>query len=400
MTSTTPNAPALRLRSEPWGGLALDRRHDRVWGFGREEFASLRAAEPEAVEARPTDDLATAVNRSGDSPLMEEFLASYGPDAEGLANPYAVWGSEYFIGTAPSPEECRLRAPISVSWSVTNRCQSACKYCCTESHPRAHYGIDTDSLLHSVDLLAQWGALRLIVGGGEPLLRDDILTVLDHANRRGLRPTLATNGLSVPDMDPSSLRDVVMLMQVSLDSLREPVYRALRGTRDGVTRVVSAIRALRRLSIPVRVVTVLTQKNEEDLESLADFLNDEGVHQWFVFVVQPSGRGSLRFENYRPLNLDGAIQRLAELDDRHDQLSVSLWGAQPEDQLAVALDSTGELTLHDYGTGLHQRLTNLDRAEVSDLDEMWRQVPPSAQWNMLVNFTRADRRVRDLAGKD
>ena len=377
-------AGPLVLRSESWGGLLLDQRHDRIWGFGGPEFAALSAAV--AGRSLPSDR----------SPSLDAFLNAYGPEAPGKDNPY-LWDSEYFFGPLPARETCKLQAPISVSWSITNRCQSTCGYCCTSSHPKAHPGGTYEAAVRSIDLLAQWGALRLIVGGGEPLLRDDILQVLEHARARGLRPTIATNGLSLLEMDVASLANAVMLVQVSLDSLEEPVYRLVRGTRGGAATVTKAIRELCRLGIPVRVVTVLTRHNERHLEALANFLSDEGVGQWFVFLVQPSGRAAIHFERHPPLDFSGAVATLAELDARHPALSISLWGAQAEDQLAVTLDSQGDLSLHHYGTGSTETLLRLDMAEPEALETIWARVSPEAQWTTLVNFTRASRRISRFA---
>jgi organic radical activating enzyme len=375
------------FREERWGGLLLDQRHDRVWGAADPHFACIRSAFSGGAGPRGDEDEPSRQAR--------QFVERYGPGAPGDANPYHL--ETFFFGDLPAEPDFQLEAPISVSWCITNRCQSACTYCCTESHPGAHDGLSPEDTLRVVDSLADWGALRLIIGGGEPLLRPDLPRVLERAAERGLAPTLATNGLLLPEADISVLSQTLMLAQVSLDSLDDQVYARLRGTRNGVSRVRQGLARLVAAGVPVRVVTVLSRGNEREIEAIADYLAALGVGQWFVFVVQRSGRARRRFDRHFPSDLDGCVDRLAEVSARHADLSVSIWGTSSDDQLAVYVTSHGKLELHDYGSGESRSLASMAGASQEDLARLWRQVDRRAQLTTLRNFTSPTRRPAALA---
>lgn len=373
----------LVLRRERWGGLVLDERHDRIWGFATPEFEHMLAR----FRGKPTPPIPITTNT-----FLEDFLAIYSPEATESPNPYR-WGGPHFIGKQPPQRGFELSAPISLSWSITNQCQSTCGYCCTNSHAKAHSGLSIKDTLRAIDLFAKWGVLRLIIGGGEPLIRTDLLEILDQSLASGLRPTLATNALDLTKMDLDRIGKMVMLFQISLDTLDELTYTRLRGTRGGVALVMCAIRELHARSLPIRVVTVLTKENQDDLEAIGHFLIEEGVRQWAVFLVQPSGRARRGFERFEPQYLTDIYQRLATLEASTPELSISFWGDMEDDQIAIYVDSKGHLQQFSYATGVGRELARLSQANIVDIEQSWHELPSQSKWSTLINFTRTERRI-------
>jgi molybdenum cofactor biosynthesis enzyme MoaA len=357
----------------------LDGRHDRIWGFGREQYAvaleAFAGAPEKSSEPQDVD--------------LRRFLRLYGPAGAGDTNPYRL--DRFFIGNLPDESNFRLHAPISISWCITNRCQSACVYCCTESHPTADSGLSTAENLEIVQRLADWGILRLIVGGGEPLLVPDLGTVLERAADLGIRPTLATNGLLISDANLDVLRKTIMLAQVSLDSLEDAKYAYLRGTKGGLERVKVGLQLLRDARVPIRVVTVLSEPNAAEIEQIGDYAASVGARQWFVFAVQPSGRAARNFSKWKPRDLPSYTRRLVEVGNRHPEMSVSLWGTSSQDQTAIYVTSRGQLEIHDYGTGQSAFLSSLEGAPSHEIERVWSNVDARTQRATLLNFTRSER---------
>jgi radical SAM protein with 4Fe4S-binding SPASM domain len=73
------------------------------------------------------------------------------------------------------------------------------------------------------------GIREVIFTGGEPLLREGVLELADHARRLGLRVCLLTNGTLLEKHDPGLLTALFDLIFVSLDSCREVENDRLRG---------------------------------------------------------------------------------------------------------------------------------------------------------------------------
>lgn len=83
-------------------------------------------------------------------------------------------------------------------WSVTGRCNLRCKHCFV-SAPNAKFGeISHEDCLRLIDAFADCGITRVTLTGGEPLLRDDFLELVDRLTEKKIvLSRIATNGLLV-----------------------------------------------------------------------------------------------------------------------------------------------------------------------------------------------------------
>jgi MoaA/NifB/PqqE/SkfB family radical SAM enzyme len=250
--------------------------------------------------------------------------------------------------------------------------------------------LETSQILRLIDALAEWGVLRIIIGGGEPLVRHDLPIVLRYALQKGLRPTLASNGVELLTMDLDLLQEACVLVQVSFDTLSDSTYQRLRGI-PALDRVRKGLRRLCRAGQRVRAVTVLTRQNEPELGQLAAYFAHEGVRQWFIFVVQPAGRGAFCYHEVYPCELAKDWERLARAREEHPDLSISVWGLERADTLAIYLGPRGDLTLVDYASDKRVNLPFHPNRGASGLRESWSEVSPLAKHATLINFTSAER---------
>jgi len=361
----TDVSPRMKMRAEDWGGLALDTFCDRVWGLDEPSF--LAASNGDRV-----------------IPGMDK----YAPD------PFLLAGTAV-IGRPPTPDGFTLRAPISVSWMVTRRCQSACTFCCTESHQNAGECADVERALRAIDVMAKWGVLRVIVGGGEPLMRTDIETILAHAASKGLSPALATNGFLLDDAMAERLAPHVMQFQISLDAVDPKLYAQLRGSAGGPHLALAAMKSAVATGRMVRAVTVLNNRNLDSVDEIAAAVDAAGVHQWFIFLVLPSGRGARTYEKLGIVDTAQARERISEVR-RHlrSDLAVCFWGDAPTDGLAVYLDEVGQLSIVDYMNDETQPLLNLSTdATVEDCRAAWNNIRAETKYTTFVNFTSPSRRI-------
>lgn len=165
--------------------------------------------------------------------------------------------------------------PHAVVLSVTNRCNSHCRYCKIPS--RNQLELSTPEIFRLIDEITALGTQRLGIWGGEPLMRDDIGAIIDHAKKRGLFTTLDSNGRLVRSRI-SELKNLDHLI-LSLDG-RPSHHDAQRGAGSHQL-VMEAIQEARRY-MPVWTITVLTRANLEDV----DYILDESRRLGFVPTFQ------------------------------------------------------------------------------------------------------------------
>jgi len=177
---------------------------------------------------------------------------------------------------------------------VTKACNLRCAYCYYAARRPLADELTTDELLTLWPDLVAIGPRKLVFTGGEPLLRHDLLPLIERfasadADHRTLR-CLNTNGLLVTKAMARRLVGLVDEVRVSIDALRARNDRQRgEGTFD------AAVQALDRLCsvgfLPKALVTV-TSESLPDLEALIEFLVKRGITRINVNVMRAIGRGA------------------------------------------------------------------------------------------------------------
>lgn len=191
--------------------------------------------------------------------------------------------------TSPPAPPGALSAPTEVHLAVTDRCPVACTGCYLSAGPGR--GAVEPGLRDELRALARLGVLEVAFGGGEALLREDLVALAHEARSLGLVPNLTTSGFGLNARKARELR-VFGQVNVSLDGLGE-AYQAVRGW-DGAALGLRALRLLREAGVRTGVNTVLTRHNLDQLEALGDAL--QGLtDEWQWLRFKPSGRGEAAY---------------------------------------------------------------------------------------------------------
>ncbi|HTX03009.1 MAG TPA: radical SAM protein, partial [Candidatus Acidoferrales bacterium] len=151
------------------------------------------------------------------------------------------------IGTA-APLVDRFNRPITyLRISVTDRCNLRCVYCMPESGlpwiPKPDI-LTYEEITRIVEAGASVGLRSVRLTGGEPLLRRDLVRLVDMLARvPGIDDiSLSTNALLLAER-ARELRDAgLRRVNISLDTLREDRFFAI-ARRNGLDRVIAGIDA-------------------------------------------------------------------------------------------------------------------------------------------------------------
>jgi len=218
--------------------------------------------------------------------------------------------------------------PLSVILQVTKRCNFDCSFCSeTLQEPDP-----TLAALERVrDNLA--GVPRVFLSGGEPLLRRDIVDVVDMfaGTVIGL-PTNATRGLQ----HARDLAGRVAFVNVGLEGPRATTNR-VRGDYD---KVMEGVRAFQDAGLPLSLSAVVYRSTLTALPftlQIADVL-DAGK----LKLILPLRKGNaLDLADHEFLTVEeatAAFERLAELRTAHDwrpALRLTAWTADTEGHMIV-----------------------------------------------------------------
>ena len=184
----------------------------------------------------------------------------------------------------------RVHSDLRVS--LTDRCQLRCTYCMPEEGLQwARDVLTAQEYARVIRVAVREGITEVRLTGGEPLLRRDLLEIVESIDVADL--SLTTNGMGLARLAPDLKRAGLQRVNISVDTLRPDRFRMLT-RRDGHAAVLEGVRAAKAAGLlPVKINTVLMRGvNDDEVLDLVRWAREEDVE--------------LRFIEHMPLGPEGA----------------------------------------------------------------------------------------------
>lgn len=88
-----------------------------------------------------------------------------------------------------------LSAPLKISMNITKQCNLRCKQCFSDSGEIKDVELSTEEICLLFDEMRKNGTFFICIGGGEPLMRKDLLQLLEYGKNKQLAISIVSNGL-------------------------------------------------------------------------------------------------------------------------------------------------------------------------------------------------------------
>jgi pyrroloquinoline quinone biosynthesis protein E len=159
--------------------------------------------------------------------------------------------------------------PYTLIAELTYRCPLRCPYC---SNPLDYAGhgneLDTDTWLRVFQEAETLGVVQLNLTGGEPLLRDDLETLIEKASRLELYTNLITSGIPLTFERLSRLTALgLRSVQVSIQSTKSAESDRIAGA-PSFHRKLEVMQWVVSLELPLTLNVVLHRDNIDEVEEL------------------------------------------------------------------------------------------------------------------------------------
>lgn len=187
-----------------------------------------------------------------------------------------------------------------IQWHLTERCNLQCSHCYQSGAAGSELTLPEirDTLSEIFAMCSAWqeaygiaASPEFNITGGEPLLRRDLMAILEEITGKGHAVYLLTNGILIDENKAGQLVAAgVRGVQVSLEG-PEQVHDSIRG-HGSFQASLSGIRALLNAKIPVTVNTTLSRMNAGAFFDLARQMSELGVPRLGYSRLVPSGRGA------------------------------------------------------------------------------------------------------------
>lgn len=163
-------------------------------------------------------------------------------------------------------------------WSITGECNLNCRHCFM-SAPQAKHGSPTyEQIISVADQLSECGVFQVGITGGEPLIRKDMLDIIDELCKREIGiSTIFTNGwlLDSDFLDELEKRSVHPSFQLSFDGVG--CHDFLRGVPGAEKRTLDALKMLKEREYRVSVSMSLHRKNITTIRDTVNLMASLGV---------------------------------------------------------------------------------------------------------------------------
>ena len=175
--------------------------------------------------------------------------------------------------------------------AVTDRCNLRCVYCMPERgvdfvrHDRL---LRTNEILRVIRVASKLGVSKVRYTGGEPLVRNDILELVEGAVRtKGIRTVhLTTNGMLLPALAEPLRKAGLHGVNVSLDTL-DPERFSKCTRRTGLEQVLTGIEAVLALRFPSVKVNVVAMRgfNDDEMSAFVELTREAPITVRFIELM-------------------------------------------------------------------------------------------------------------------
>ena len=205
-------------------------------------------------------------------------------------------------------------SPLLIYWESTRACELACTHCRAEAvpfrHPNELRTQEVKNFFDDVKTFKSKVAPKIVVTGGDPLLRPDLFELLNYASEIGLELSVTPAGTKRLNIEIlKKIKDSgVKSLGLSLDGSCAEKHDSIRQVKDSFKLTAQACRIAVDLGFDVQINSIVSDETLNDIPAIYQLIKHWGIARWALFFLIATGRGqqlseitdeqSERFMNY------------------------------------------------------------------------------------------------------
>lgn len=186
----------------------------------------------------------------------------------------------------------------SIKLEINDQCQLKCKMCYVD---HKNEELPVTEIYKMLDDIRNYG-IRLEILGGEPLMRNDLIQIIDYAKTKSCIPfiSLYTNGTLINEKLAAKLKKAGLdAVIVTLISNTPEIHDEFTGAKGSWDKTISGIRNLKNAGITTYTFTAIHQYNYTQFSEIYNFVTDKlGVHALFYQYVPQCKNDPLSIDIY------------------------------------------------------------------------------------------------------
>jgi MoaA/NifB/PqqE/SkfB family radical SAM enzyme len=213
-----------------------------------------------------------------------------------------------------------LQAPLTIKWGITRRCNLNCKTC--YSKKKIGEELSKEEVFKVIDQLYSLGIPHIIFGGGEPLVRNSFLEIVEYATNKGFVVDIDTNGILLEKKLIDKLNSLgIKRIDISLDGFNEKTNDYIRG-KGTFRKIRNSIKMLKSKKFYVGVGVVITSENLNSLEKIAKLLNKLKVDEVHFLKFKLLGNGKKNDFLFPKESWENVCKKIRAISKIHKSLKI------------------------------------------------------------------------------
>ena len=231
--------------------------------------------------------------------ITEELCEKYGEPYDESIDSVLKFVNEAkgkrFLQEDPFPPPQRSDKEIislnTVWLNVTNKCNLRCIHCHLSSGEALKNEMATQELMKVIDEMKDLVVKEVVISGGEPLVRGDILEILEYASQQDIEKlSLITNGTLITNEIVEKLKKLEKLhVQVSLDGAKKETHEFIRG-KGTYENIIDGIKKLVNAEVNCFIGMTVMGNNMNEMQGMAELSKRLGLNYLHFSILQEKGR--------------------------------------------------------------------------------------------------------------
>jgi len=178
---------------------------------------------------------------------------------------------------------------------VTYNCLLSCVHCSSDANPDNQLSISKENCIKIIDDAILLGLKKIAFSGGEPLIWDGIIDIIDYSKKRKLQCSIYTSG-NFANLE----KKIIEVKNVGIDKLIFSLYSDDANEHDRITRklnsyknTIKAIKLAQHYKINTELHFVALASNYKKLIGIVEIAKKNNIKKISVLRFVPQGRGSL-----------------------------------------------------------------------------------------------------------
>ena len=209
------------------------------------------------------------------------------------------------------------RPILSLRITLTNRCNVNCLYCHHDGMVRSKDEMTADELYTICKIAKKIGVRKIHLSGGEPLLKKDIVEIVEKIASLGFKDiSMTTNGILL-EKYAQDLKDAGLnRVNVSLDTLNRETFEFITKKDYLEDAKAGILKAVEVGLYPVKInMVIMKDINQNEIDDMFKFCKDNDIVLQLIELIESENCDDDKFSEDYHYKLDDIEKELADIAD-------------------------------------------------------------------------------------